>query len=230
MTWSSTNATSCTGCGRLDGDEGDQRHPGGIADKYYDLHADVHRERRHVPSSQYNGSGECQPGAGQRRVRIGERHDGIVCTFDQSLLRRHGVDRGGLGPVDMELRRFQRRYQRELLGVGEDTGWGPTPTPGPVAGNCGMQLGGAADFCDTFDTKNPGIPSRTGDLDPNVGECRVSASILILVRVCTMGPATQLQTCNGTTAVTPPNDIMICNGQLRKPAMIIRPVFSMLVL
>ena len=31
-----------------------------------------------------------------------------------------------------------------------------------------MQLGGAVSFCDTFDTKNPGIPSRTGDLDPNV--------------------------------------------------------------
>ena len=31
-----------------------------------------------------------------------------------------------------------------------------------------MQLGGTAIFCDTFDKKNPGIPSRTGDLDPNV--------------------------------------------------------------
>ena len=47
-------------------------------------------------------------------------------------------------------------------------GGGSTPTPGPVAGNCGLQLGGKVSFCDTFDTKNPGIPSRTGDLDPNV--------------------------------------------------------------
>ena len=31
-----------------------------------------------------------------------------------------------------------------------------------------MQLGGTVIFCDTFDNKNPGIPSRTGDLDPNV--------------------------------------------------------------
>ena len=31
-----------------------------------------------------------------------------------------------------------------------------------------------------------------------------------------MGGATQLQTCNGTITVTPPNDIMICNGQLRE--------------
>jgi hypothetical protein len=39
-------------------------------------------------------------------VRIVERHDGIVQTFDQPLLRWFGVVRGRLGPVDMELRRF----------------------------------------------------------------------------------------------------------------------------
>ena len=27
---------------------------------------------------------------------------------------------------------------------------------------------------------------------------------------------TQLQTCNGTKTVSPPNDIVICNGQLRQ--------------
>jgi hypothetical protein len=90
--------------GRVERDEGDQWHSRGIADKHYDLHADLHRERRYVPGSQYDGSGGC--GAGQRRVRIGERHDGIVQTFDQPLLRRYGVVRGRHGPVDMELRRF----------------------------------------------------------------------------------------------------------------------------
>jgi hypothetical protein len=94
------------GRGRLDGGEGAQRYPDGIAAKYYDLHADVHRERRHLARSQYDGSGECRPGAGQRRVRIGEWHDGIVYTFDQPLHGRYGVVRGRLGPVDMELRRF----------------------------------------------------------------------------------------------------------------------------
>jgi hypothetical protein len=39
-------------------------------------------------------------------VWIGERHERIVCTFDQPLLNRHVVVRGRLGPVDMELRRF----------------------------------------------------------------------------------------------------------------------------
>ena len=29
--------------GWLDGDEGDQRHPGGIAGKHYDLHAELQR-------------------------------------------------------------------------------------------------------------------------------------------------------------------------------------------
>jgi hypothetical protein len=51
-------------------------------------------------------------------VRIGERHDGIVCTFDQPLHRRYGIVRGGLGSVDMELQRVQRRRQRELLCIG----------------------------------------------------------------------------------------------------------------
>jgi hypothetical protein len=92
--------------GRVEREEGDQRHFRGIADKHCDLHADLCGEGRR-PGSQYDGSGECRrPGGGQRRVRIGERHDGIVQTFDQPLLRRYGVVRGGLGPVDMELRRF----------------------------------------------------------------------------------------------------------------------------
>jgi hypothetical protein len=106
------------GRGRLDGGEGAQRYPDGIAAKYYDLHADVHREQWHLARSQYDGSGECRPGAGRRRVRIGEWHDGIVFTYGRPLLRRYGIVRGGLGPVDMELRRFQRRRQRELLCVG----------------------------------------------------------------------------------------------------------------
>jgi len=92
--------------GRVERDEADQRHPRSIADRHYDLHAGLHRERRYVPGGQCDGSGECRPDASQRRVRIGEWHDGIVYTFDQPLLRRHGVVRGGLGPVDMDLQRF----------------------------------------------------------------------------------------------------------------------------
>jgi hypothetical protein len=81
-----------------------------------------------------------------------------------------------------------------------------------------MQLGGAAIFCDTFDKKNPGIPSRTGDLDPNVwGVSRASGYVDIGKGVYNGWATTRLlQTCNGTTTVTSPNDIMICNGQLRE--------------
>lgn len=49
--------------GRLDGDEGDQRYPCGIAGRHHGLHADLHRERRYVRSSQYDSSGECRHGA-----------------------------------------------------------------------------------------------------------------------------------------------------------------------
>ena len=78
-----------------------------------------------------------------------------------------------------------------------------------------MQLGGAVIFCDTFDTKNPGIPSRTGDLDPNVwGVSRASAMSILVRANTTVGVNGQIQTCDGTKTVSAPNDIMICNGQL----------------
>jgi hypothetical protein len=82
-----------------------------------------------------------------------------------------------------------------------------------------MQLGGTATFCETFDKKNPGIPSRTGDLDPNVwGVSRAIGAFVNFGQNMYNGWAatTQLLTCNGPTAVSPPNDIMICNGQLRE--------------
>lgn len=88
----------------------------------------------------------------------------------------------------------------------------------PVPGNCGMQLGGTAIFCDTFDNKNPGIPSRTGDLDPNVwGVSRTIAAVNLGQNQWNQWNATTIQKCDGTTAtVLPPNDIIICNGQLRE--------------
>jgi len=81
-----------------------------------------------------------------------------------------------------------------------------------------MQLGGAAIFCDTFDKKNPGIPSRTGDLDPNVWEYRVLPAMLILVKACTTDGQRPgcCRLAMGRLTVTSPNDIMICNGQLRE--------------
>jgi len=82
-----------------------------------------------------------------------------------------------------------------------------------------MQLGGTATFCETFDNKNPGIPGRTGDLDPNVwGVSRAMGSGVNLGQGMygTWAASTQLQTCGGTTTVSSPSDIMICNGQLHE--------------
>jgi hypothetical protein len=87
-----------------------------------------------------------------------------------------------------------------------------------VTANCGMQLGGPMTFCETFDNKNPGMPSRSGDLDPNVwGVSRATGNVNFgQGHYNGWAATTQLQTCNGTTTVMPPNDIMICNGQLRE--------------
>jgi hypothetical protein len=96
-------------------------------------------------------------------------------------------------------------------------GGGGGSTPTPVAGNCGMQLGGPVSFCDTFDTKNPGIQSRTGDLDPNVwGVSRATGNTNFGPGYYNGWAPTDIQTCNGTKTVSPPNDIVICNGQLRQ--------------
>lgn len=88
----------------------------------------------------------------------------------------------------------------------------------PPTGNCGLQLGSAAIFCDTFDTKNAGtVPSRTGDLDPNVwGVSRADGSVNFGQSQFNPWSPTQIQTCTGAANVRPPSDVMICNGQLRE--------------
>jgi Putative Ig domain len=87
----------------------------------------------------------------------------------------------------------------------------------PVAGkNCGMQLGGAVVFCDTFDAP-AGIGNRAGDLNGNVwGVSRAIGDTNFGQGQYNAWPPTQLVTCNGTKTVTPPNDVIICNGQLRE--------------
>lgn len=87
-----------------------------------------------------------------------------------------------------------------------------------VPGNCGMQLGGPVIFCETFDNKNPGIPSRTGDLDPNVwGVSRLFGNMNLGQGLYNAMPPVHIRKCDGTTpSVIPPNDIVICNGQLRE--------------
>jgi len=93
----------------------------------------------------------------------------------------------------------------------------PTPAPTPGTGNCGMQLGGPAIFCDTFSTSNPGIQSRTGGLDPNVwGVSRIGGLNSPGQGQYNRWLPTALVDCNGTTTVVPPDDVVVCNGQLRE--------------
>ncbi|HKD77173.1 MAG TPA: hypothetical protein VKB76_16825, partial [Ktedonobacterales bacterium] len=82
--------------------------------------------------------------------------------------------------------------------------------------NCGMQLGGPAAFCDTFDTA-PGIGNRSGQLNGTIwGVSRWSGDIgLNPAYAFAWMPSTLL--CNGIQIpVQPDNDIVICNGQLRE--------------
>ena len=91
--------------------------------------------------------------------------------------------------------------------------------PRPIAGNCEMQLGGPAIFCDTFDIKkDPTIQSRTGDLDPNVwGVSRTIGDVNLGQGQYNAAPSTAIRSCDGTNVtVRPPNDVIICDGQLRE--------------
>jgi hypothetical protein len=80
-----------------------------------------------------------------------------------------------------------------------------------------MQLGGKVIFCETFDVKNPGIPSRTGDLDPNVWGVSRAFGVNLGQSEWNNWASTVIQKCDGTSPrVSAPNDVIICNGQLRE--------------
>jgi hypothetical protein len=81
-----------------------------------------------------------------------------------------------------------------------------------------MQLGGTAIFCETFDDPNPGIPSRSGGLDPNVwGVSRAVGNTGFQPGYYNSRAPTTILSCDGTNpTVSPPNDVMVCNGQLRE--------------
>ena len=91
--------------------------------------------------------------------------------------------------------------------------------PAGVPGPCNTQLASAATiFCETFDAPatNANL-SRTGDLDSNVWACRASAVTAPTSAVTTICGTRRLDMCDGTTPrVNAPNDIVICDGQLRE--------------
>jgi hypothetical protein len=75
---------------------------------------------------------------------------------------------------------------------------------------CGMMRNDApVVFCDTFDSPFP-VTNRSGQLDGTVwGTSRLNGGD------STWLPA-DLDTCNGSQHVSPPNDVIVCNGRLRE--------------
>jgi hypothetical protein len=91
------------------------------------------------------------------------------------------------------------------------------PRSTPSANACGMQLGtSAVIFCDTFDAP-AGIGNRAGDLNGNVwGVSRASGQVNFGGQFNEWA-STLIQKCDGTTPqVIAPNDVIICNGQVRE--------------
>jgi hypothetical protein len=83
-------------------------------------------------------------------------------------------------------------------------------------GTCALQTATSAlAFCETFDAPD-NTGTRSGDLNGVLwGVSRTVGSVNFGGSYNAVAP-TQLVTCSGTTVVSPPHDVMICNGQLRE--------------
>jgi hypothetical protein len=105
-----------------------------------------------------------------------------------------------------------------LAGCGE-TDAASAPARSRSGGTCGMQLGSApVIFCDTFDVPK-GIGNRAGDLDGNVWGVSRTTAFNFGGGACNQWNSTPLQKCGGTTPrVNAPQDVIVCNGQLREAA------------
>jgi hypothetical protein len=93
-----------------------------------------------------------------------------------------------------------------------------TPPPPPPGGNCNQRLGSTpVIFCDSFDAPMPVAGTRTGALDPNVWGVSRLGAVNLGQASYNLWNQTRIVNCDGTTStVTPPNDVIICNGQLRE--------------
>jgi hypothetical protein len=80
-----------------------------------------------------------------------------------------------------------------------------------------MQLGNApVIFCDTFD-RPQGIGNRAGDLDGNVWGVSRTTGLFNFGGLYNVWNSTLIQKCDGSTPrVNAPNDVIICDGQLRE--------------
>jgi hypothetical protein len=93
----------------------------------------------------------------------------------------------------------------------------PAPTPSPTTGNCGMQLGGAPAFCETFDAPS-GIGNRSGQLNGTIwGISRGTGDMNFGADWAVPWVKATLDGCNGSQPAQPDEtDLIICNGQLRE--------------
>lgn len=89
---------------------------------------------------------------------------------------------------------------------------GQTPA---ANGNCGMQLGGPPALCQTFDSPSP-VTTRAGQLDGTLWGVSRAFQVNLGQGWFNNFAGTTLVGCSGTTSVLPPNDVIICNGQLRE--------------
>lgn len=88
-----------------------------------------------------------------------------------------------------------------------------SPAVAQSSSNCGLVQPA---FCDSFDAP-AGNGTRSGQLDGTVwGVSRTTANVNLGGGLLNAWSPATLQTCSGTPTVTPPNDIVICNGQLRE--------------
>jgi len=95
--------------------------------------------------------------------------------------------------------------------------------PPPTASGCGMQLGSTpVIFCDPFDAPaGLGKGSRAGDLNGNVWSVsrQMGSGTNFGQNEYNLWNSTLIDKCDGTQPrVNAPNDIIICNGQLREAA------------
>lgn len=87
-----------------------------------------------------------------------------------------------------------------------------TPTLAQTA-QCGLAQPA---FCDTFD-QPAGTGTRSGQLNGTVwGVSRTIGAVNFGQGQVNAAPSTALVGCSGTSTVRPPNDVIICNGQLRE--------------
>jgi hypothetical protein len=95
-------------------------------------------------------------------------------------------------------------------------GWAPIARAQSSSGCQFLTGGGPPAFCDTFDAPSVN-PGRGGALSAVWGASRVTGNANLLQSADNAWADTSITLCDGSTQIVhPPNDIQICNGQVRE--------------